>query len=92
MSVTSGAATLSTLVRELPDGNRLVLLFNEGREDARWTVRLVAIPLLLGSGIPVLGAACAAALVAVSGLAWTAAFEREIARGGLVEGAAESRA
>ena len=40
LSVTDGTATLSTLVRELPDGSRLVLLFNEGRDDARWTVRL----------------------------------------------------
>lgn len=53
------------------------------RMRARWTVRLVAIPLLLGSGIPVISAACAASLVALSGLAWTAAFERELARGGL---------
>lgn len=37
-----GAATLSTLVRELEDGSRLVLLFNEGREPARWTVRLAS--------------------------------------------------
>ena len=42
LSVTDGAATLSTLVRDLADGSRLVLLFNEGREDARWTVRLAA--------------------------------------------------
>ena len=42
LSVADGAATLSTLVRELADGSRLVLLFNEGREDARWTVRLAA--------------------------------------------------
>lgn len=42
VSVTSGAATLSTLVRLLPDGSRLVLLFNEARADGRWTVRLAA--------------------------------------------------
>ena len=40
LSPTDGAATLSTLVRLLPDGSRLVLLFNESRADARWTVRL----------------------------------------------------
>jgi hypothetical protein len=42
LSVTAGDATLSTLVRELPDGSRLILLLNEGRDDARWTVRLAA--------------------------------------------------
>lgn len=40
LAITSGATTLSTLVRDLPDGSRLVLLFNEGREAASWTVRL----------------------------------------------------
>jgi hypothetical protein len=59
------------LRRFLPPGSRM---------RARWTVRLLAIPLLLGSGIPVLSAACAASLVVLSGLAWTAAFEKEIAR------------
>ena len=64
------------LRRFLPPGARL---------RARWTVRLIAIPLLLGSGIPVISAACAAGLVALSGAAWTSAFRREIDRGGLRE-------
>ncbi|MBY0278613.1 hypothetical protein K2Z84_25045, partial [Candidatus Binatia bacterium] len=42
LSTTGGATTLSTLVRALPDGSRLVLLFNEGRDAATWTVRLAS--------------------------------------------------
>ena len=55
------------------------------RLKARWTVRLLAIPLLLGSGIPVVSAACAAGLVALSGLAWTAACERVLSRDAIGE-------
>lgn len=62
LSVGDGAATLSTLVRELADGSRVVLLFNEGRDDARWTVRL-AVPAARAELLdPETGTATAAAL------------------------------
>jgi hypothetical protein len=45
------------------------------RVMTRWKVRLMTLPLLLGSGIPVVSAACAALIVVVQARTWLRAFD-----------------
>lgn len=60
------ARIAAPLRRHLGTGRRL---------RTQWIVRLASVPLLLGSGIPLVSAACAAGLVALSGACWSRAFE-----------------